>query len=455
MSRRSVDAAHPRIRPHRGRGHGLSGLIAYATEADVAIHTLEVSVAGETVAREGVAPFGVDVPHRLYSVSKSITGLAVLMLAHEGRLRLDARIVDYFPEMSPVHPWLAETSIDDMLAMTGPHSRTTYDPASDGWLESYFRVVPTHRPGTVFTYDTSASYVLASLVERLTGEALLEFLRPRLLDPLGIGAGARFRTGPEGHSHGGSGLVAAPGDLLRIAEVLNRRGAWRGAQVIPGAVADGLLEWRSDPGTQTWGAPLRAGYGRQVWLPDEESWLMFGLGGQLVYGHPERDLAAVMTADTTMLASGDQRLLEAFLLALDSSDAGAGIHLAAPTPEHDDANATALRGSYSQITGENAPHLLEVDVDAEGGVLRWGLGEGVTFCVLQPLVAASSLGDAVITAGWFAPGRLDVRITAAADDIASVRMRIVVSDDGVLTVMSQGFGPEIHPAWTWRGSYRR
>ena len=166
-----------------------------------------VSVAGRTVARRALAPFGTDIPHRLYSVSKSITALAVLLLVEEERLRLDAPIATYFPDMGPVHPWLAETRLDDMLAMIGPHRRTTFDDAGD-WLTSYFRTPPTHRPGTLFTYDTSASYTLAALVERCAGAPLLEYLRPRLLEPLGIGAGARFLPGPDGFSHGGSGLIA-------------------------------------------------------------------------------------------------------------------------------------------------------------------------------------------------------------------------------------------------------
>ena len=206
----------------------LRDLVAWADAADVAIHTLEVSVAGRVVARGGIPPFGLDAPHRMYSVSKSLTGLAVLLLAEEGRLRLTDGIAEHFPEMAPVHPWIEATRIDDILAMTGPHSRTTYDEAAGGWLESYFRVPPTHRPGTLFTYDTSGSYVLSALVERLSGMPLLEYLRPRLLDPLGVGTTARFLTGPEGISHGGSGLIMAPGDLLPIAEVLNGGGCRNG-----------------------------------------------------------------------------------------------------------------------------------------------------------------------------------------------------------------------------------
>lgn len=434
----------------------LRTLLAEAHAADIALHSIEISVAGRTVVRDGIAPFGPDVPHRLYSVSKSFTGLAVLLLAEEGLLELDDGILTHFPEQAPVHAWLEQTRIDDMLAMTGPYSRTTYVEASDSWFPSYFREPPTHRPGTLFTYDTSASYVLAALVERLAGMPVLDYLRPRLLDPLGIGAGARFLPGPEGISHGGSGLIMAPSDLLPIAETINQGGCRGGDRILPECVVARLVEQRSSPAMQTWGAPLRAGYGRQVWLPGGGSWMMFGLGGQIVYGDPEREIAAVVTADTTTLTGGDQRLVDMMLRALDGVDEAGGdltIGLAPPVPPHDPRHAGSVRTTAALITGEDAPEEIVVEADADGGRVRWDDAHELVFATARPTTARTPLGDAVVTAGWTTPGVLDVRLSAVGDDIASVRLRLVAGDDGILTLMSQGFGPAIGSSWTFRGSY--
>ncbi|QDE33842.1 beta-lactamase family protein [Microbacterium foliorum] len=425
---------------------GLQRLLERAHAADIAIHSLAVSVDGDDLVRAGVSPWGHDVPHRMYSVSKSVTAIAVLLLAEEGRLGLADPIAGHFPEMGAVHPWLAATRIDDMLAMTGPHSRTTYDADGDGWLESYFRVPPTHRPGTLFTYDTSASYVLSALVERLSGMPMLDYLRPRLLEPLGVGRTMTFLTGPEGISHGGSGLIAAPGDMLRVAEAVNGT-----IGVLPTSVRDRLIEHRSNPATQTWGAALRHGYGRQIWLPGEGGWLMFGLGGQLVYGDPSRRLAAVVTADTTTLASGDQRLVD-LLVSVLGCEFGGDVMLRPPTPPHDPVSARPLRGACTLVSGEGAPPRLTVELDSDGGELDVA-GYALRFDTARPTVTTLPIGDAVVTAGWSAPGVLDLRVSAAAADIASVRLRLVVTDDGILTVMSQGFGPAIGSEWTWRGSY--
>ena len=434
----------------------LRTLLGEAEAAGITLHSLEVSISGRTVIRSGIAPFGPDVPHRLYSVSKTFTGLAVLLLAEEGRLQLSDPIAAHFPEHLPVQPWLAQTRIDDMLAMVGPHSRTTYVEASDSWLPSYFQVPPTHRPGVLFTYDTSASYVLAALVERLSGLPLLEYLRPRLLEPLGIGENARFLTGPEGISHGGSGLIMAPADLLPIAETINGGGLFDGRRILPERVVARLIERCGDPATQTWGAALRAGYGRQVWLPGGRAWMMFGLGGQIVYGDPDRAIAAVVTADSTPLVGGDQRLADMLLRALAGLDPDAvtAAELVAPAPPHAEENARPVRSDAVLLTGEEAPTELTVEIDGTGGRVQWDAEHDVSFSTLRPTVGRSVLGDAVVTAGWSAAGVLDVQVSVVGDDIATVRLRLVVAADGILTVLAQGYGPMIHPSWTWRGSYR-
>nr|WP_277924814.1 serine hydrolase domain-containing protein [Microbacterium ureisolvens] len=421
--------------------------------AGVTIHSLQVNVGGRTVARHELPPFGTGVPHRMYSVSKTITALAVLLLVEEDRLRLDAPIATYFPEMGSVEPWLAETRIDDMLAMTGPHSRTTFDDSGE-WLASYFRRPPTHRPGTQFVYDTSASYTLAALVERCAGVPLLEYLRPRLLEPLGIGSSARFLTGPDGFSHGGSGLIAAPDDLLRLGETINGAGRFRGSRILPERVVRRLIERRADPGMQTWGAPFRAGYGRQMWLPRPGAWMMFGLGGQIVYGEPDRSLVAVVTADATSLTGGDQRLVEMLLDALSHDHLDDAASLDVPLSCHDPAHSRTVAGEFVAVSGENAPTRVALSLDADGGELGIGDEPPLQFSTRGPTVVEGALGAGVVTAGWSHPGVLEVRLSAASDDISSVRLRIVATGDGVVTVQSQGSGPEIGAAWTWVGSYR-
>jgi CubicO group peptidase (beta-lactamase class C family) len=115
----------------------VNALARRAGALDIALHTVQVSVHGETVAQAASVPVGLDTPQRMYSVSKAVTGLAIGLLADEGALRIDDPIVRHFAELGPAHPWLEATTIRHLLALRGPHRSTTYELTADGWLESY------------------------------------------------------------------------------------------------------------------------------------------------------------------------------------------------------------------------------------------------------------------------------------------------------------------------------
>ena len=65
---------------------------------DVNMHGFLLSVRDEKIAEAYYAPFREGQPHRLYSVSKTFTGIAVGMLADNGRLTLDQHITDFFQD---------------------------------------------------------------------------------------------------------------------------------------------------------------------------------------------------------------------------------------------------------------------------------------------------------------------------------------------------------------------
>ena len=126
-------------------------------------------------------PYDKEKLHRMFSETKSYTSLGIGLLVSDGVIRLEDKICQYFPEYLPgkVHPWLEEMTIKDMLRMETCHNMTTYKKTSttENWVRSFFQTVPTHRPGQIFMYDTSASHTLCALVEKLTGQKLLDFLK--------------------------------------------------------------------------------------------------------------------------------------------------------------------------------------------------------------------------------------------------------------------------------------
>ncbi|GGO63135.1 hypothetical protein GCM10010910_14950 [Microbacterium nanhaiense] len=430
-------------------------LIAEAAAHDISIHSIEVSRGGSLVYSAGAAGMGPEVPHRLYSVSKTFTAIAVLSLAHEGRLATGDALMDHFPEKRPVHPLLELATIDDLLSMRTPYVGTTYTEGSPEWLDSFFRTMPSHRPGTLFHYDTSASYVLAALVERIEGRSWEDVIRERVFAPLGLGEGMRMITSPEGIAHGGSGMVARPHDLLVIGEMLLGGGARGDVRVLPREVVGELVRHRADTSMLTWGSTNRFGYAAQTWLPPQGGWMMVGLGGQYVYGDPARDLVAVMTANAQGCNAGDQRLSTMLLEALDEPMGEAPASIAWPAPVHDARHARAVSGSLRAVTGSGLRSRVSLELTTEGMRLDAGAFAFTARAGEELAVDAPGVGHGVVTGGWCAPGIFDARVDVIGDDIARQRVRIVVTDDGLVTLEAQGFGPGAPAGWTGQGTFQQ
>lgn len=259
------------------------------------------------------APCKADTLHRMFSISKSFTYIAVALLAEEGKLSLDDPIVRHFPEKLPeqVHPWIAAMTIKDMLMMRSCHAATTYklNPDAD-WVESYFTTPPTHPAGTLFHYDTSAPHTLCALVEKMTGLSMLDYLKKKLA-PLGLSEESYMVRDPFGVSMGGSGLVALPMDLLKFGYFIAHRGLVLDRQLLSASYIDMAVSHLSDT-CVTAPVPSEAqGYGMQFWRGSHNGYTCYGMGGQLIIFLPDYDLICVTTADTQDVQGGNQQIYDA------------------------------------------------------------------------------------------------------------------------------------------------
>lgn len=278
------------------------------------IHGYQILYRGELIGERYWEPFGRDSLHRMYSITKSFTALAIGLLAAEGRIRLEDRICSYFPGKLPeggVHPWCGEMTIRDLLTMRTCYESTTFKRYDGDWVESFFRVQPDHVPGTVFNYDTSASHVLAALVEKLTGGDMLDYLREKVLRKVGFSEEAYLLKDPYGVSQGGSGLVCKLGDLAGIAMLCCHGGMLDGEQLIP---ADFLREATACqvPTDLQPTFDEQLGYGYMMWKTRYDGFVFYGMGGQLALCFPKQDLVFLTMADTIGNPAGLQMLYDCF-----------------------------------------------------------------------------------------------------------------------------------------------
>ena len=259
------------------------------------------------------SPVNADTLHRMFSITKSFTAIAIGLLADEGKLSLDDRIVDYFPEKVPanVHPYIAKMTIRNMLMMRTCHEKTTYklDMERD-WVESFFTALPTHPAGTVFHYDTSSAHTLCALAEKLSEMDMLAYIKKKLA-PVGLSEESYLLKDPFGVSIGGSGLVATSLDMLKFGMFLYREGNIDGEQLLS---ASYIREATSCLTATAVTAPLPSeacGYGMQIWRTQKNGYVCYGMGGQLIIVLPDYELICVTTADTQGIGGGNQQIYDA------------------------------------------------------------------------------------------------------------------------------------------------
>ncbi|MDE6916315.1 MAG: beta-lactamase family protein, partial [Lachnospiraceae bacterium] len=275
-------------------GECITRLTDRLQKRQIPMHSLLLMHRDKLIFEGYYAPMTANRLHRMFSISKSFTSIAVGLLVDEGKLSLSDPIVRYFPEKLPdkgsLHPWIAQMTILDMLMMRSCHASTTYklDMASD-WVASYFTTPPTHPPGTLFHYDTSASHTLCALVEKLTGKDMLDYLKEKL-GVLGLSAESYMIKDPFGVSMGGSGLVALPTDLMKFGYFIAHRGLVCKEQLL----SSDYIDLAVSPLTANCvTGPLRSvsqGYCLQFWRIEKNGFTCYGMGGQLIIFLPDHQL---------------------------------------------------------------------------------------------------------------------------------------------------------------------
>jgi CubicO group peptidase (beta-lactamase class C family) len=254
------------------------------------------------IAAEGYwAPWSADRKHRMYSVSKSFVSLAVGMMVGEGRLTLDDRVAKYFPDKVPekLHPWLAASTVRDLLMMATAHSTTSYTRKDPDWVWTFFNRPPSHPPGTIFSYDTAATVVLTAIVERLAGMPFLDYMRPRFLNRIGFSADAWCVRTPEGGSWGGSGVICTLRDLAKVALTCINGGMWGEEKVLPEEYVCAATAKQIDNSIRG-----NCGYGYQIWRENENGFSFRGMGSQYALCFPDREFLFTCIADTQGAPSG-------------------------------------------------------------------------------------------------------------------------------------------------------
>src|ERR1044071_6713545 len=297
-------ASLPRSSPEQ-QGIASADLLAFVDAADKEVDAMNSFMLvrhGQVVAEGWWAPYDRDTPHMLYSLSKSFTSTAVGFAIAEGKLNLDDQVVKFFPDEAPAEPSdnLRAMRVRDLLRMNTGNQleapiRVNF-PAlqTETWTKTFLTHAVPFKPGTHFLYNSPATYMLSAIVQKVTGMTVLQYLRPRLFEPLGF-KDPTWVSSPQGITAGAYGLSVRTEEIARFGEVYLHQGMWNGKQLVPAT----WVAQATAVQTSTGSAPASdwdQGYGYQFWRSRHNSFRGDGAFGQYCMVIPELDAVVAITS---------------------------------------------------------------------------------------------------------------------------------------------------------------
>ncbi len=285
----------PRCRPEE-QGVSSKDILSFiegVERSGLELHGFMLLRGGHVVSEGFWQPFGPDYSRTIFSLSKSFTSTAIGFAASEGLISLEDRVISFFPEDLPEKPEanLSAMTIRHLLSMAAGHAEDTARSllmSGDGnWVRAFLAQPVEHEPGTFFVYNSGASYMLSAILRKASGQNLLEYLTPRLFEPLGI-EGADWEKCPRGTDAGGWGLSVRLEDIAKFGQLYLQKGKWLGKQLLPGGWTEEASSFKVKNGEDP-ESDWCQGYAYQFWRCRHNAYRGDGAFGQYCVVMPDQD----------------------------------------------------------------------------------------------------------------------------------------------------------------------
>lgn len=268
-------------------------------------HGLLIMKNGEVVFEEYAAPYSKDMPHTLFSVTKSVVSTAVGFAISEGLFSLDSKILPLFPEYKHCKSdeW-ENLTVRSLLTMQSNKAFSFTQDMTGNYAEMFMKAP--FRKDKGFLYSNNDVHVLSALIQKLSGESVVDYLMPRLFEPLGIEK-PFWETNSIGECIGGTGAYLKLSDLAKICQCYADGGKYNGKQVIP-------EEWTREATkiqVKFGDRDDYEGYGYLFWIKDG-AFSMTGMFGQIITYYPKYD-AVVASFNSTLNEGENERIVNEIL----------------------------------------------------------------------------------------------------------------------------------------------
>jgi CubicO group peptidase (beta-lactamase class C family) len=370
---------------------GILEFLDAASRSSTEFHSFIFLRSGRVIAEGWWDPYRPELRHTLYSTSKSFTSTAIGLAASEGLLTVDDRVISFFPEELPdtISPFLAELEVKDLLCMAAgldPDPTRIITSSGSDWVKAFLSLPVVNEPGSRFLYNSMATYMLSAIVQKVTGEKVIDYLTPRLFEPLGI-EGMDWEVDPKGINTGGWGLRLRTADMAKFGQLYLQKGNWNGVQLLPAAWVEEATTAHID---QTPGAPQSMkdssdwmqGYCYQFWRCRNNGFRADGAFGQFIVVLPEKRAVIAVTAESPDMQAELNLVWEHLIPAMheealpEDAETAAELEkrlssLALPLPASDVESPVEEEISGKTFTYDpNEAHVESADVLFEGGTCR-------------------------------------------------------------------------------------
>ena len=270
---------------------------------------------GKVIAEAWRAPNAPEKPHAMYSLSKSFCSTAIGFAIDEGKMSLDQKIVDFFPDDVPADASenLKKIDIESLLSMSCGHEKeaprqnnvagfyklegpkTGYNGETGTWAQSFMAQPVPFEPKTHFCYNTIGTYMAGAALEKTVGQSIRDYLTPRLFEPLHIET-PYWEKSPEGIDKGGTGLYLKTEDVAKFGQFLLQKGVWNGERLLSEEWIDNATSSHISNGNDP-NSDWAQGYCFQFWRCRHNVYRADGAYGQFCLVMPDQNAVVVLTSD--------------------------------------------------------------------------------------------------------------------------------------------------------------
>jgi len=279
----------------------------------IKLHSVMIVKDGKVIEERWLNGWTPDMPHKMYSCSKTFTAAAVGLAVDDGLLSVEDTVIDFFPDKLPenVSDNLAAMRVKDLLTMTcGHHTEPKRNLPDVDWVEYFLAHPVPHEPGFYNFYNSYGTYMCSAIVQKLTGKKIVDYLYERLFVPMHIDY-PEWDESPQGVNCGGWGLNLKTEDMAKMGQLLLQKGKWNGKQLlseqwvhdmttfqVPCVPGNSRIEDLPYMNVTLSNNDWMQGYGYQVWMCRWGGFRADGADGQYILGFPNRNGLIVLTTST-------------------------------------------------------------------------------------------------------------------------------------------------------------